>query len=70
VFYDDMTARQTLRYAGGFFPIDGADLDRRVGDVLDVVGLSQRADRPVMGFSGGERQRLGWRRRCCTTPNC
>lgn len=27
--------------------------------MLDVVGLSQRADRPVVGFSGGERQRLG-----------
>ncbi len=59
VFYDDMTARQTLRYAGGFFAIDGADLDRRIGDVLDVVGLAGRADRPVAGFSGGERQRLG-----------
>lgn len=59
VFYNDMTARRTLRYAGGFFPIDRADLERRIGDVLDVVGLSRRADRPVVGFSGGERQRLG-----------
>jgi ABC-2 type transport system ATP-binding protein len=59
VFYDDMTARQTLRYAGGFFPIDRVDLHRRVGEVLDVVGLPRRADRQVVGFSGGERQRLG-----------
>ena len=59
VFYDDMTARDTLRYAGGFFPIDRTDLDRRIRDVLDVVRLAGRSDRPVAGFSGGERQRLG-----------
>ena len=27
--------------------------------MLNLVGLSDRADRPVKGFSGGERQRLG-----------
>jgi len=27
--------------------------------MLDLVGLSDRADRPIKGFSGGERQRLG-----------
>jgi ABC-2 type transport system ATP-binding protein len=59
VFYDDMTARETLRYAGGFYPLDRGDLARRIGEVLDVVGLARRADRSVAGFSGGERQRLG-----------
>jgi len=54
-----MTARQTLRYAGRFFHLEAADLDRRVSEVLGVVGLARRADRPVVGFSGGERQRLG-----------
>lgn len=59
VFYDDMTARETLRYAGGFYPLDGDGRERRIIDVLDVVGLAGRADRSVAGFSGGERQRLG-----------
>jgi ABC-2 type transport system ATP-binding protein len=27
--------------------------------MLDLVGLSEKADRPMRGFSGGERQRLG-----------
>jgi len=27
--------------------------------MLDLVGLQDKADRPVKGFSGGERQRLG-----------
>jgi ABC-2 type transport system ATP-binding protein len=30
-----------------------------VEDMLDLVGLQDKADRPVSGFSGGERQRLG-----------
>lgn len=59
VFYEDMTARQTLTYAGRFFPIDRTDLQRRIDEVLEVVGLQGRADRTVDGFSGGERQRLG-----------
>jgi ABC-2 type transport system ATP-binding protein len=59
-FYDNMTARETLRYRAGFY-YSGTDsaIHSRVAEVLDLVGLSDRADRPVKGFSGGERQRLG-----------
>ena len=28
-------------------------------ETLELVGLSDKADRPIKGFSGGERQRLG-----------
>ena len=28
-------------------------------ETLDLVGLDDKADRPIKGFSGGERQRLG-----------
>lgn len=59
VFYEDMTARQTLAYAGRFFDLERATLNRRIHEVLEVVGLTGRADRSVGGFSGGERQRLG-----------
>ena len=31
----------------------------RIAETLDLVGLSDKADRPIKGFSGGERQRLG-----------
>jgi len=30
-----------------------------VAETLELVGLSDKADRPIKGFSGGERQRLG-----------
>jgi ABC-2 type transport system ATP-binding protein len=59
-FYDDMTARETLRFSARFF-FRGpkAKIEARVSDMLDLVGLSEKADRPMRGFSGGERQRLG-----------
>ncbi len=59
-FYEHLTARKTLDFTAKFF-FEGpqAEIDRRVEEMLALVGLSDRADRPVGGFSGGERQRLG-----------
>lgn len=59
-FYDHMTARETLRFAARFFYTGPAGaLAQRVQESLELVGLSGKADRPIRGFSGGERQRLG-----------
>jgi ABC-2 type transport system ATP-binding protein len=59
VFYDDLTPRETLRYARGFFIPDGRSADARVDAALDLVGLADKRDHPVGGLSGGQRQRLG-----------
>ena len=59
-FYEHMTARQTLDYtAKFFFKGPQAEIDKRVDEMLELVGLADKADRPIKGFSGGERQRLG-----------
>ena len=59
-FYEHMTARQTLDYtAKFFFKGPQIEIDKRVDEMLDLVGLADKADRPIKGFSGGERQRLG-----------
>jgi ABC-2 type transport system ATP-binding protein len=59
-YYDHMTARETLRFTARFF-YSGPDriIENRVNETLELVGLSDKADRPIKGFSGGERQRLG-----------
>jgi ABC-2 type transport system ATP-binding protein len=59
-FYDHMTARETLRFVARFF-YSGPEsaIERRVEESLSLVGLSDRADRRIVGFSGGELQRLG-----------
>ena len=59
-FADDMTARETMHFTARFF-FSGprAKIEARVDEMLDLVGLLDKADRPVKGYSGGERQRLG-----------
>jgi ABC-2 type transport system ATP-binding protein len=59
-FYEHMTARQTLEYTAKFFYAGPqAEIDKRVNEMIELVGLEGKADRPIKGFSGGERQRLG-----------
>lgn len=59
-YYDHMSARETLRFTARFF-YKGPPraLEKRIAETLDLVGLTAKADRPIKGFSGGERQRLG-----------
>jgi ABC-2 type transport system ATP-binding protein len=59
-FYDDMTAREILRFtANFFFKGPKAKIEASIKELLELVGLQEKADRRIKGFSGGERQRLG-----------
>jgi ABC-2 type transport system ATP-binding protein len=59
-YYEHMTARQTLRYTARFFYQGPRDLlEARLEEMLELTGLRDKSDRPIRGFSGGERQRLG-----------
>jgi ABC-2 type transport system ATP-binding protein len=59
-FYDTMTAREVLSFTAHlFFTGPERAIEQRIDDMLNLVGLSDKADRPTKGFSGGERQRLG-----------
>ncbi len=59
-YYEYMTARETMRFTARFFyegPKD--EIEARIEDTLKLVAIDDKADRPIKGFSGGERQRLG-----------
>jgi ABC-2 type transport system ATP-binding protein len=59
-YYDHMTARETLRYTARFFYSGPSRMiDERIKETLELVGIADKADRLIKGFSGGERQRLG-----------
>jgi ABC-2 type transport system ATP-binding protein len=59
-FYEHMTARQTLRFVAGlFFKGPKKAVEERIEEMLELVDLTEKADRPIRTFSGGERQRLG-----------
>jgi ABC-2 type transport system ATP-binding protein len=58
--YEDLTARENLQYWGGAQHLNGARLKARVDEVLDLVGLQDRAKEPVKKFSGGMKRRLNF----------
>jgi len=59
-FYEYMTAREILNFTMRFYYRGPKNLiKQRVDEILTMVSLNDIADRPVKGFSGGERQRLG-----------
>ena len=53
-----MTAREYLGYIASCVGYDG-DIDKRVSEVIEIVGLTSAADRRAKGFSRGMTQRLG-----------
>lgn len=59
-YYEHMTARETLRFTARFFYSGQMPaVEKRIEETLHLVGLEDKADRPIKSFSGGERQRLG-----------
>ena len=54
--YDNLTAVEFLRY---FAALKGVHDHNRIREMLELVNLHSVASRPVGGFSGGMRQRLG-----------
>ncbi len=58
-FYDDMTGRSNLRYTARLNGIRTAEAEETIDEVLDQVGLTERADDRVDTYSRGMLQRLG-----------
>ena len=58
-FYGWMTGRELLELVGRLHGLDRIELRQRVGEVLEIVGLTDAAARRIGGYSGGMRQRLG-----------
>lgn len=58
-FYDNLTARQNLRFYGSLYDLKGKDLDDKVNSTLDMVGLSDVKDKKIGTFSKGMKQRFG-----------
>jgi len=58
-FYDDLTARENLRFIAELNNVSPSDEGRRIDEVLEIVGLTQERDTTTGKFSRGMRQRLG-----------
>lgn len=58
-FYDYLTAREFLDYCGQLFGQSRSERRRRVGELLERVGLVEAADVALRNFSRGMLQRVG-----------
>jgi ABC-2 type transport system ATP-binding protein len=58
-FYGNMTGRENLRYTARLNGIKRQDAETRITEVLEHVGLADRADDRADAYSRGMRQRLG-----------
>jgi len=58
-FYPTLTARENLRFIADLNDIDVDKAEKRIDEVLDMVGLNNEKDHLAGTFSRGMKQRLG-----------
>jgi iron(III) transport system ATP-binding protein len=63
-----MTVRQNVAYPLKHRGTARADMDRKVDETLELVGLSEYAARPVVSLSGGQMQRVALARSLVYRP--
>jgi ABC-2 type transport system ATP-binding protein len=57
-FYDWMKSDEFLRFSGELFGMEGSILNKKISELLELVGL-EGVNKKVGGFSRGMKQRLG-----------
>ncbi len=63
-----MTVRQNVAYPLRHRRVGRAERDKKVAEVLEIVGLSEYIDRPVVALSGGQMQRVALARSLVYNP--
>ena len=58
-FYEHMSAREVVGFYGSLFGLSGDTKNKRVDQLLDLVGLQNAASKPLRAFSKGMLQRVG-----------
>jgi len=58
-FYDNLTARENLKFIAQLNNISDAESQRQIEQILEAVGIAEMADMAVGKFSRGMKQRLG-----------
>lgn len=67
--YDELTARENLRFFGKMYGLGKANLDERIEELLVQVSLLKRGDDRVGSFSRGMKQRLSIARALVHQPS-
>jgi ABC-2 type transport system ATP-binding protein len=56
--YDDLTARENLSFWGQMYGLSGKALKKRIDEVLEQIGLVDKANQRVKTYSGGMKRRV------------
>jgi ABC-2 type transport system ATP-binding protein len=56
--YDDLTARENLAFWGQMYGLSGKALSKRIDEVLEQIGLADKAQNRVKTYSGGMKRRV------------
>jgi ABC-2 type transport system ATP-binding protein len=56
--YEQLTGREFLRFIGGLYGLSDAHVDARAADLLALLGLAEKADDVLQGYSHGMRQKV------------
>ncbi len=57
--YPNLSAREFLRYMAALKGLSGRAAERNIGELLEQLNLASAGNRPLGGFSGGMKQRVG-----------
>jgi ABC-2 type transport system ATP-binding protein len=63
-----LTGRNNLDLHARLWGVDPKDAQKRIDELVAMIGLSDLVDRPVAGYSGGERRRLEIARALVSSP--
>ncbi len=56
--YPELSARQNLRFWGQMYGMSGKQLNNRIAEVLEQIGLTDRANDRISTYSGGMKRRV------------
>jgi ABC-2 type transport system ATP-binding protein len=56
--YEDLSARENLTFWGKMYGLRGEPLKKRVDEVLEIIGLADRAKERIKKYSGGMKRRV------------
>jgi sodium transport system ATP-binding protein len=66
--YQNLTARENVRYFGELHGLRGPALEQRIEELITELGMQEFADRRAKGFSQGQRVKVGIARALVHAP--